>query len=64
MTANRFILDLLLNSYCMYAAQQRPSLLQELGKCKIETLLKYVFKLICEVIICKKKSLDKKIICF
>ena len=58
MTATRFIIDLLLNSNGRYAAKLRTPLLQELEKCKIETLLKYVFVLICEVIICTK-SLDR-----
>ena len=59
MTATRFIIDLLLNSYGRYAAQLRHPLLQELEKLKIETSLKYVsFKFVSYYIICTK-SLDK-----
>ena len=50
MTAARFNIDLLLNSYGRYAAQLRPPLFQELEKLKIETPLKYVFILICELL--------------
>ena len=63
MTAKRLTLDLLLIYHGMSATQRRPPLLQELDKCKIETLLKYVFILIYEVII-YTRSLDKKMTCF
>ena len=52
MTANCFILEILLNSHDRQAIQLRPSILQDLEKCKIETLLKLVFIFICEVILC------------
>ena len=52
MTANCFILEILLNLYGISVIQLRPPILQDLEKCKIETLFKLVFIFICEVILC------------
>ena len=50
MTANYFILEILLNSHGRQAIQLRPSILQDLEKTK--TLLKLNFIFIYEVILC------------